>query len=461
LTKVSLAWIIKGYNWSKMNFRAPWIEGRVALLARGLFDAAITIAVYNIVSWQRLGAADNLSRGVIAMTCIWLGLSYILGRYRKSEMNWTGLTEIIAKCVAVCIIVGSVFVMYSWIVGIDGNATKLRGFLIPILSLTGCFSVISDIIFIYGQRSLGKNWVIVIGESQYEIIRKILKESGKDYVNIRVVRSFTKHDLWLSCDSSIAISSAIQLSDEVCEALFRKRIKGEEVIDIVTWCERYLGKIPPELVTSIWLSSAEGFTLRKGSYYWRIKRLSDIIVGGFLLVVTAPVVVLAGMIIFMQDGASPIYMQERTGLYGERIRVWKLRTMIVNSEKEGPVWAGIGDKRITRVGKILRATRVDELPQLFSVIGGSMSLIGPRPERPIIEEELEKEIPHYRIRHWIKPGLSGWAQVCFRYGASIEDSKEKLAFDLFYLRNAGILLDALVLIKTIRLIFGAKGYKPI
>lgn len=444
----------------KMIFRAPWIEGRVGLLSRSLLDAAVVLTIYNIVSLQRLGVFNGLDRGAVAMTGIWLGSSYVMGRYRKGELNWVGVAEIVGRCVAVCMIVGGVLVMYSWIMGMDGNATKLRGFLIPILSLAGCMSVVIDILFISGPRTSKRKWIIVIDDSQARFVRKVLQVAERNFCSIKVVKSLTEDDLYMSRGSAIAISSRVGLSDKVCETLFRKRVKGEEVIDLVTWCERYLGKIPPELVTSSWLSSAEGFTLRKGSYYWRIKRLADIVFAGVLLVCTLPIIVIAGVGVFLQDGGSPLYSQERTGLYGEKIRIWKLRTMIINSEREGPVWAGKGDKRITRIGRVLRATRIDELPQLLSVIGGSMSLIGPRPERPEIEEGLERQIPHYRIRHWIKPGLSGWAQVCFRYGASIEDSKEKLAFDLFYLRNAGILLDILVLAKTLRIVFGASGYKP-
>ena len=129
-------------------------------------------------------------------------------------------------------------------------------------------------------------------------------------------------------------------------------------------------------------------------------------------------------------------------------------------QKHMDQWAAKRDPRITRIGRIIRATRIDELPQLINVINGDLSLIGPRPERPEIEEGLEQKIPHYRVRHWIRPGLSGWAQVCYPYGASVEDSRMKLSYDLYYLRNSNLFLDFLITIKTIRLVTGAQGASP-
>ena len=158
---------------------------------------------------------------------------------------------------------------------------------------------------------------------------------------------------------------------------------------------------------------------------------------------------------------SQNHSQRRSGLYGESYRVRKLRSMRTDAERQGARWASRGDDRITRVGHWLRRLRLDELPQLLAVLSGEMSLIGPRPERPELELDLERQIPHYRIRHWLRPGLSGWAQVCYPYGASVEDSRMKLAYDLYYLRNANLLLDLLILFKTIRLLAGARGAVPL
>ena len=178
------------------------------------------------------------------------------------------------------------------------------------------------------------------------------------------------------------------------------------------------------------------------------------------MIITAPVSSLSALLIRLEDGGPVFYKQRRSGLNGVPFLILKMRTMRIDAEDNGPQWSHINDNRITKTGKILRVLRIDELPQLFSVIAGDMSLIGPRPERPVIEEELKVEIQFYNLRLNIKPGLSGWAQVNYPYGASIEDSKNKLSYDLYYLKNFSIWLDILIFFKTIKLVFTASGAIP-
>jgi len=258
----------------------------------------------------------------------------------------------------------------------------------------------------------------------------------------------------------VAISDSAKLQDEAIEILLSKRSRGCNIQDLVNWTELHLQRVPPEIFSPRWLVNAEGFRLQPSRTTWRLKRIGDLAIGILLLLATSPIVLASAIAIRLCDGDPVFYKQVRTGLYGQTFRILKLRTMQVNSESSGPQWACSNDQRITAVGHWLRKLRIDELPQLISVLSGEMSLIGPRPERPEIEQGLEETIPHYRIRHWIRPGLSGWAQVCYRYGASMSDSRSKLSYDLYYLRNATILLDILILLKTIRLIARAEGSTP-
>ena len=191
-----------------------------------------------------------------------------------------------------------------------------------------------------------------------------------------------------------------------------------------------------------------------------IKRIADIIFSGILIFLTLPIVTLAIVFIKLEDKGPIFYSQIRTGLKNKKIRIWKLRTMYANSEDGEAKWAIKDDKRITRIGKILRKTRIDELPQLFSIIIGEMSLIGPRPERPELDDKLSTKIMYYNYRYLVKPGLSGWAQVNYPYGASVEDSEKKFSYDLFYMKNFSIWLDILIFFKTMKLIFNAKGATP-
>ena len=169
---------------------------------------------------------------------------------------------------------------------------------------------------------------------------------------------------------------------------------------------------------------------------------------------------LAGLIIYFQDNGPIFYSQQRTGKNGLSFQIIKLRTMHIDAEKKGIQWSKRKDPRITKIGKILRMTRIDELPQFWNVLIGEMSLIGPRPERPQFDEILEVEIPYYKRRLDIRPGLSGWAQVNYPYGSSIKDSHKKLSFDLYYIKNFSFLLDLLIFIKTIRIVFTARGAIP-
>jgi lipopolysaccharide/colanic/teichoic acid biosynthesis glycosyltransferase len=258
----------------------------------------------------------------------------------------------------------------------------------------------------------------------------------------------------------LAVSETAELDDGLLQGLLASRGRGASVSTLVAWAERHLQCVPPELFSSRTLLHTEGFEMQPGRWGWRVKRLGDVVVASSLLVLTLPLVLLACLLIRLEEKGPVLYTQIRTGLYGQPIRICKLRSMRLGAENQGIQWASRNDPRVTMVGKWLRRLRIDELPQLINVLKGEMSLIGPRPERPELEASLQEAIVHYSVRHWVKPGLSGWAQVCYPYGASIEDSRAKLSYDLYYIRNAGPLLDFLVLIKTLRLLAGAKGSEP-
>jgi exopolysaccharide biosynthesis polyprenyl glycosylphosphotransferase len=250
------------------------------------------------------------------------------------------------------------------------------------------------------------------------------------------------------------------LASEQQRRLLVLQADGAAVHSTLGWCEQVLQRFPPDLLKSADLLRGE-FAAPHGSLQKRLKRLGDVLVSGLLLVLTAPLLLLAALLIWLEDHGPVFYGQLRSGLDGLPFQVWKLRSMRVNAEGSGPQWSGCGDPRITRIGRLLRVTRLDELPPLWAVLRGQMSLIGPRPERPEIEQELEQKIQHYRLRHLIRPGLSGWAQVNYPYGASLEDSAKKLSYDLYYLRNFSFWLDLLILVKTMRLVLNARGAVPV
>lgn len=216
------------------------------------------------------------------------------------------------------------------------------------------------------------------------------------------------------------------------------------------------GKIPIENLKPSWLVFNSGFAVSKSML--AKKRIFSIAFSFFLLLALSPLLLLV-MIAIKLDSRGPIfYRQERVGQDGRRFLLCKFRSMRQDAEKDtGPVWAREGDDRVTRVGRILRRTRIDELPQFYNVLRGDMSLVGPRPERPMFVEQLSEEIPYYPLRHVIKPGITGWAQINYGYANTLEHTVEKLQYDLFYIKNISWILDLLIVFETVKTVMVKSG----
>ena len=229
------------------------------------------------------------------------------------------------------------------------------------------------------------------------------------------------------------------------------------VLSLLSLFETQQERLPPVLLTDSPFVSNDLPWAAPFSVQVQLKRMADLLVAGLLLVLTSPFVFLSALLIWVEDRGPVLYAQQRSGWLGRTFTIYKLRTMYVQPSDAPARWTEPGDQRITSVGFWLRRFRLDELPQLFNVLNGEMSLIGPRPERPELEEELEQSIPHYRKRHWMRPGLSGWAQVCAPYASSIEDSDLKLSYDLYYLRHFSIWLDLVILFRTVKIVLKAGG----
>lgn len=234
------------------------------------------------------------------------------------------------------------------------------------------------------------------------------------------------------------------------------RLYGICVRDLASHFEHWQGQIRLDALKAGWLIFGGGFS--QSYWRWAVKSVFDMICSGILLLMTLPVMAVTAIAIVVESGFPIFYRQERVGLNGQPFNVIKFRSMRTDAEKDGrPRWAQAGDNRVTRVGRIIRKLRIDELPQLFSVFNGDMSLVGPRPERPFFVDQLTKEIPFYAVRHSIKPGVTGWAQVRYHYGASVEDAVEKLQYDLYYVKNHSLLLDLKILLGTVSVVVLAKG----
>lgn len=234
------------------------------------------------------------------------------------------------------------------------------------------------------------------------------------------------------------------------------KVSGIQVFDLASYFEKTLGQIRLDSLYAGWLIFGDGF--KQDDFRTLVKRISDIIFSLILLILALPLMLFTVLLIALEDGFPVFYRQERVGLNGRTFNVIKFRSMRLDAEKNGtPIWARSGDDRITRVGRLIRKMRIDELPQLYCVLKGDMSLVGPRPERPFFVDQLTKEIPFYALRHSVKPGLTGWAQVCYHYGSTVEDAAEKLQYDLYYVKNHSLFLDLVVLFETVGVVITGKG----
>jgi sugar transferase (PEP-CTERM system associated) len=234
------------------------------------------------------------------------------------------------------------------------------------------------------------------------------------------------------------------------------KIDGMQVSDLSTYFEKMLGQIRIDQLHAGWLIFGSGFNhsvVRAAA-----KRLFDIVWSAVLLVLAAPILLITAACIVLESKGPVFYRQERVGQGGRSFAVLKFRSMRADAEKNGaPRWAAAKDDRVTRVGSLIRRFRIDEFPQLLNVLKGEMSLVGPRPERPFFVEQLTADIPFYAVRHSVKPGVTGWAQVRYQYGASVEDSLQKLQYDLYYVKNHSLFLDVVVLFETIGVVLSGKG----
>jgi sugar transferase (PEP-CTERM system associated) len=239
--------------------------------------------------------------------------------------------------------------------------------------------------------------------------------------------------------------------------LLRVRTTGVQVSEISSFLERETGRIDLKSVNPSWLIFSDGFASSRmlSSVF---KRAFDIFASGLLLAITLPIILLTAIAIKLESKGPAFYRQRRVGLYHEGFDILKLRSMRQDAEVAGTaVWAAEDDPRITRIGRFIRKVRIDELPQTWTVLKGEMSFVGPRPERPQFVEQLEQQLPFYAERHMVKPGITGWAQINYPYGASIEDARHKLEYDLYYAKNYSPFLDMLILLQTLRVVLWPAG----
>ena len=296
-------------------------------------------------------------------------------------------------------------------------------------------------------------------QSGFAIVSYIAMADGERVVEEAIARPAI-HDLGRFVEN-LGVSEVVLALEERRNALPLKdllRIKthGVHVNDFSSFLERETGRVDLDSLNPSWLIFSDGFSSGR-MVSSALKRIFDIIASGALLVLTLPLIVLFALLVKLDGGGPAFFRQTRVGLYGQPFQLIKLRSMRVDAEKDGAKWADADDPRITRLGRFMRKVRIDELPQVWTVLKGQMSFVGPRPEVPQFVADLEDHLPYYAERHMVKPGITGWAQINYPYGASIEDSRHKLEYDLYYAKNYTPFLDLLILLQTLRVILWPEG----
>lgn len=315
---------------------------------------------------------------------------------------------------------------------------------------------------------INKIRILVIGNKKYnDEIKKILEKSiVYDYIGYINNKDFEK-----DCIGEIKDLDKIVEEKEIDEIIFINKkdlketskkildikLKGINVIDYISFLESIQGKINIEKIDDFWVILNDGFVSFNDNIQKRIKRIMDVTLSIIFLIINIPTMIISAIVIKLGSSGSVIYRQKRVGQNQKEFTLYKFRSMNSDAEKDGPKWAVENDPRMTKYGNFMRKSRIDELPQLINILRGDMSFVGPRPERKIFIEEIEKKIPYYNVRHIAKPGLTGWAQVMYPYGSTMEDAKNKLEYDLYYIRHQEIILDIMILFKTIKIVLFRKG----
>jgi exopolysaccharide biosynthesis polyprenyl glycosylphosphotransferase len=257
--------------------------------------------------------------------------------------------------------------------------------------------------------------------------------------------------------NAVIVGDMSILDDELVGQISDLRFRGMRVSSFSAFYERYWSRIPVMQLSKAWFLQASGFERINDRVGLRFQRVLDVLVSFFGMIALSPMLLILALLVRLTSPGVAIYKQKRVGLNGKLFTLYKFRSMVVNAERDGPVWSQENDPRVTTFGKFLRATRLDELPQLLNIFRGQMSLIGPRPERPEFVADLRARIPHYDLRHLVAPGLTGWAQVMYRYTSSVDEAARKLEYDLYYIKNHSIQLDFAILIKTIIMVLRRTG----
>ena len=441
--------------------KMPWLSSRKNFLILSAFDLCIINFIYIIYPLKFFSNGNSFFLNIFAF--LWIITSYTFDKYSYlgEDYKFEFLNSFF-RLIKICVFSGLIF---SFIVKIF-TSLNFEFIETKFLIFLGVISFISYIVEMIYSYFIGKSiskkikWFSIYkSKTKGSIFSGSVNLFNYGYIeSIHISQLYNFHT---TNDNYIGfiIEDINSLNKDEKIIILNLRNNGYKLISLIDWLEKYLHRYPPEFVSSNEILN-DLLIYKQSNINIRIKRSSEFIVSLIILAFSLPLIIIASICIKLEDGGPIFYSQKRNGFGGKVFTIFKLRSMKINAEKESIRWSSYNDDRITLVGSFLRKSRLDELPQLVSVLKGDMSLIGPRPERPELDEILIKEIPNYKIRYFVRPGLSGWAQVNYPYGASVEDTKVKFSYDIYYIRNFSTLFDLLITLETIRLVFNLRGSQP-
>ncbi len=418
-------------------------------------DVASFIISFIILILIRFGRADylyaiNMHSTPFSILCLfWIFIFYIFGLYDLVTIKPT--IPYLKRWILALVSSFTIGLLLFYFAPIFGISPKLN--LVIQVVLFGFFSFLfRRFIYTLFAKTITQP-VILIGDSTYLFELKKTIENNPQ-VGLTIIEHFKSISELDSIHSSLKDLVIIldKNSDSPDERLLNLYKQGVEIIDTARSYEKYLLKIP---VTYIDMSFIiRNISIKKDIIYSSLTFIINKIFALIILIITSPLLLVSAIFIYKYDKGPVFYIQERVGLNNKIFKLYKLRSMMLDAEKDGAKWStGVNDKRVTPVGKIIRKLHIDEIPQMINILNGDLSLVGPRPERPEFVSLLETSIPHYKLRHIIRPGFTGWAQIKYRYANTIEDSREKFEYDLYYIKNRNIFIDIGIIMRTIQIIF--------
>jgi len=434
-----------------------WLRHRQQLLFTAAVDAIFIVIAVPLISEARHGEQLNSATQTIGLICSYLILGWLFGSYsllRWPKLKWNQLVQRVGLSALATLVLA---LTLGWLSKTTPLQLPLlqRGNIGPLMLSTAFASALFRALLHRLQTQRSNTYQILVDQSEKDQVEAEWLRNNRQAPNII---TFDLLAILLTTPGELlAISPIIQKTKDL-EPVFQKAlVQKTRLLSLAQLAEEELQRIPAHWLDEsiVQLSGlANGRAIGINS---QLKRLADLILGISLILSAAIILLPIAIAIYWHDRGPIFYSQIRTGLFGESFTIYKLRTMQQTAEENGAQWSKPGDKRITPIGKWLRRSRLDELPQLLNIIKGDMSFIGPRPERPELEHDLEANIPHYRLRHLVRPGLSGWAQVNMAYTSSVEDARLKLSYDLYYLKNNSFWLDLLILAKTFKTVLKGAG----